>query len=73
MEGLALERATLGKKRSANFIAISDNQTIPSYVDTIRAPFDDWRRGGEGGGQAETGQQVVSTVEIESFNGIDFL
>ena len=22
-----------------------------------RAPFDDWRRGGEGGGQGEAGQQ----------------
>ena len=31
-----------------------------SYIDITRAPFDDWRRGGEGGGQAETGQQVSS-------------
>ena len=36
----------------------------PLYIDIIRAPFDDWRRGGEGGGQAETGQQV----ELESFS-----
>ena len=27
-------------------------------LDIVRAPFDDWRRGGEGGGPVENGQQV---------------
>ena len=42
-------------------------------LDIVRAPFDDWRRGGEGGGPVENGQQVFFRRHVTGHQFLNFL